>query len=109
MSSLCYGLTPFLSDELSRLHQILNSEGVVPGIAYRRNKVIFELVSYVNCLVGCVLSQRRDVVPLFVERCRSFMDSHPATPDYEKYYDVVLRYIAGVERVFGSTAPGAAS
>ena len=98
-----------MSDELSRLHQILNSEGVVPGIAYRRNKVIFELVSYVNCLIGCVLSQRRDVVPLFAERCRFFMDSHPAAPDYEKYYAMVRGYIAEVERVFGSTAPGAES
>jgi hypothetical protein len=98
-----------MSDELSRLHQILNSEDVVPGIAYRRSKAIFEFVSYVNCLIGCVLSQRRDVVPLFAKCCRVFMDGHPAAPDYEKYYDVVRGYISEVERVFGSTTPGAES
>jgi hypothetical protein len=89
-----------MSNELSRFHLILNSEGVVPALAYRRNKVIFELVSYVNCLMGCVLSQRRDVVPLWIRRCKLFLEQNPAQPDWEKYYGVVQNYIAEVEREF---------
>jgi hypothetical protein len=61
----------------------------------------------VNCLIGCVLSQRRDMVPLFAERCRVFMDSHPPAADHKRYYDVVRSYITEVGRVFGSTSPGA--
>jgi hypothetical protein len=98
-----------MSDELSRLHQILNSEDIVPGTAYRRNKVIFELVSYVNCLIGCVLSKRQDMIPLFTERCRVFMENHPAAPEHEKYYDAVRSYAAEVGRAVGSTSSGAGS
>jgi hypothetical protein len=54
-----------MSPELSRFHSILNSDPVVPEIVYRRNKVIYELVCYVNCLIGCVFSGRRDVMPIF--------------------------------------------
>jgi hypothetical protein len=90
--------------ELSRFHLILNSEELVPVMAYRRNKVIFELVSCVNCLLGCVLSQRRDVLPLWIQRCRAFLEQHPAPPEWAKYYAVVQDYIAEVEREFKFTA-----
>ena len=88
-----------MSPELSRLHSLLNSETVVPGIAYRRNKVVYELVCYVNCLIGCVLSGRRDVMPSFVHRCREFMSGH-TLPEHESYYAAVRSYLAEVEREF---------
>ncbi len=88
-----------MSPELSRLHSLLNSETVVPGIAYRRNKVLYELVCYVNCLIGCVLSGRRDVMPSFVHRCREFMSGHVLT-EHESYYSAVSSYLAEVEREF---------
>src|SRR4051812_6827421 len=89
-----------MDNELSRFHLILNSEELVPAMGYRRNAVIFELVSYVNCLLGCVLSQRRDVLPLWIKRCRAFLEQHPAQADSAKYYAVVQDYIAEVERAF---------
>jgi hypothetical protein len=88
-----------MSPELSRLHLLLNSEAVVPALSYRRNKVVYELVCYVNCLIGCVLSDRRDVMPVFVERCGEFIGSHPS-PEHAHYYSVVQDYLAEVERVF---------
>jgi hypothetical protein len=93
-----------MNNELARFHLILNSEELVPAMAYRRNKVIFELVSYVNCLLGCVLSQRRDVLPLWIQRCRALLEQHPAQADSAKYYAVVQDYIAEVEREFRFTA-----
>ena len=93
-----------MSDELLRFHLILNSESLVPARSYRRNVVLFELVSYVNCLLGCVLSQRRDVVPVWIRRCRDFMAQNPARPDWERYYVVVQDYIVKVEQEFKFTA-----
>ena len=78
---------------------MLNSEAVVPGIAYRRNKLVYELVCYVNCLIGCVLSDRRDVMPSFIHRGREFMGSH-ILPEHESYYSVVRSYLTEVEREF---------
>ena len=88
-----------MSPELSRLHSILNSEDVVPIIAYRRNKVIYELVCYVNCLIGCALSNRIDAMPIFVQRCRDFMDSNPLE-QHDHYYSVVCSYLTEIERIF---------
>ena len=88
-----------MTPELSRFHSLLNSEAIVPALAYRRNKVVYELVCYVNCLIGCVLSDRRDVMPLFIERCSQFIDSHPS-PEHDRYYSAVQDYLAEVERVF---------
>ncbi len=85
--------------ELSHLHSILNSEDLVPGVAYRRNKVLYELVCSTNCLIGCVLSERRDSMPVFVQRCREFMDSHPPA-EHDLYYSAVRRYLETVELAF---------
>jgi hypothetical protein len=78
-----------MNNGLSRFHQILNSDEVVPAKSYRRNKVIFELVSYLNCLSGCVLNERRDVVPPWIRRGKHFMEKPPAEPDWKKYYAIV--------------------
>jgi hypothetical protein len=88
-----------MNPELSRLHAILNSEGVVPSIAYRRNKVIYELVCYVNCLIGCALSNRIDAMPVFIQRCREFMDSNPLE-EHDNYYSVVRNYLTEIQRTF---------
>jgi hypothetical protein len=88
-----------MTSELSRLHSILNSEDLVPDVAYRRNKVLFEFVSYVNCLIGCVLSERRIMMPVFVQRCREFMDNQ-ASAEHDRYYSVVRSYLAAVEQTF---------
>jgi hypothetical protein len=93
-----------MNSELLRFHLILNSEELVPPVAYRRNVVIFELVRYVNCLLGCVLSQRRDVLPVWIRRCRAFIKQHPAQADWKKYYAAVRDYIAELEREFEFTA-----
>jgi hypothetical protein len=89
-----------LTPDLSRLHSLLNSKSVVPDIAYRRNKAVYELVCYVNCLIGCVLSDRGDAMPAFIRRSREFMDKHPPEA-YEQYYSVVRIYLAEVKQTFG--------
>jgi hypothetical protein len=88
-----------MTPELSRFHSLLNSETVVPDVAYRRNKVVYELVCYVNCLIGCVLSGRHEMMPIFVQRCREFMGSH-VLPDHDSFYSVVRSYLIEVEREF---------
>ena len=91
-----------MTSELSRLQSLLNREEILPATGYRRNKVIFELVTYVNCLIGCVLSERRDAVPLFVRRCRAFLKDNAPAGEFDSYYASVRSYIAQVEQAFGA-------
>jgi hypothetical protein len=83
---------------------MLNSQDLVPTAEYRRNKVTFELLSYVNCLLGCVLSGRRDVIPVWIRRCRDFMQQHPSQAECQRYYGVIQDYLTEVEREFKFTA-----
>jgi hypothetical protein len=88
-----------MTSELSRLHSLLNSEPIIPDAAYRRSKVVYELVCYVNCLIGCVLSGRKEAMPIFIQRCHEFMSSH-VLPEHENFYSVVRSYLAEVEYAF---------
>ncbi|MDR3377561.1 MAG: hypothetical protein P4M10_02665 [Verrucomicrobiae bacterium] len=88
-----------MTSELMRLQKILNREDVLPAVAYRRNVVIYELVCYINCLIGCVLSGRTDSMSAFIRRSGEFMDKHPAE-GYERYYSAARGYLAEVKHAF---------
>ncbi len=71
----------------------LNDPAVLPPSGYRRNHRHYELVSYVNCLVGCRISDNAEGTTLFEERIRQFIAANPATSDTARYYDAVQEYI----------------
>jgi hypothetical protein len=81
---------------LSTFHRQLNSAALVPEKAYRRNSTLYPLVSYVNNLLGAVLSENYEVVPLFVARAAEYMAGTAATEESGPYYSLVSRYLSHV-------------
>ncbi len=75
----------------------LNDPAVLPPHAYRRNHLTYELVTYVNCLVGCRISGNLEGASLFENRIRRFMVDHPQTPDVAAYYEVVAEYVRSAQ------------
>lgn len=75
----------------------LNSTEYLPASAYRRNHEIYELVSYVNGLIGCQISKNREGSSLFKSRVTEFVSRHPPGPDAEKYYELINKFIALVD------------
>lgn len=71
----------------------LNDPSVLPPLGYRRNHPHYELVGYVNCLVGCRISDNAEGAILFGERIKRFITDHPATPDTARYYEAVEDYV----------------
>lgn len=51
----------FQSDEIWKVIESINSEEFSPKLGFRRNKSIYELVCYVNNIIGCYLSKRSEV------------------------------------------------
>ena len=77
------------SSKVQELQLKLNSTEFMPRMAFRRNVVIYELVSYVNHATGCYLSRNWKVLSLFIERANIFIEEHPANEDSMKYYELV--------------------
>ena len=71
----------------------LNDPALLPPFGYRRNHHHYELVSYVNCLIGCRISGNAEGAALFEERIKRFIADHPLTPDAARYYDAVGDYV----------------
>jgi hypothetical protein len=67
----------------------LNAEESLPRFAYRRNAPIYPLVCTVNGIIGCYLSNNKDVISVLVERARLFMADNPANDDNLRYYELV--------------------
>ena len=89
-------------ERTNSIKERLNSEKLLPEGSYRRNKVIYELVCYVNCAIGAEISNRHSVVDLFCQRIDNFMETNPASADYERYYELVREYVSAIR---GRTAP----
>lgn len=72
----------------------LNAPEFLPPGAYRRNHEMYELICYVNCLIGCRLSGNSEGESVFKKRIQEYMDRHPPTGRVEKYYKIVSSYVA---------------
>lgn len=71
----------------------LNSTDYLPPMAFRRNNAIYELVGYVNCLIGCRISKNIEGEALFKSRIKQYLDSHPANTGCQAYYMLIAEYI----------------
>ena len=72
----------------------LNSADLLPAFAFRRNHEIYELVSYVNCLLGCRMAGNTEGEGIFKDRITRYMASHVPTPDVSNYYQLVSSYVS---------------
>ena len=77
---------------MSDLLRKLNSPEYLPPMAYRRNHSTFELVSYVNCFIGCRISSNADGEALFKEGIVKFFADHDSESNTE-YALMVKKYV----------------
>jgi hypothetical protein len=85
--------------QLHALQRELNRADLVPRHCYRRNKVHYELVCFVNNIIGLVLSDNYEVIPVFVGRALNHIKDFPATEETEIYYPLVTRYLEVISRI----------
>lgn len=79
---------------IKAFHAVLNSPGLVPEQCYRRNKVSYALVCYVNNIIGLFLSKNYEVIPVFIARAATHMTENPPSLGSEAYYAAAESYLA---------------
>lgn len=77
----------------SQIAERLNSAEILPATAFRRNHALYELVGYVNGLLGCRLARNTDGQGVFKDRITRYLDSHDPKPDEMPYYQLVRSYL----------------
>lgn len=78
--------------DISYFHKRLNSPEFIPPYGYRRDKCNWELVSYVNTLVACVLSDNHKGVDLFIGRAKWYIENNPPNNETSDYYALAESY-----------------
>ena len=76
--------------EISEFQKRLNSEEVLPPQAFRRDKFNYALVSYVNNVTGCYLSNNFKPIPVFIERALNNTENSGA--DCTEYKKLAFEY-----------------
>ncbi len=82
---------------IRELQKQLNSVDCAPARGYRRNVTVYALVSYVNNITGCYISQNYLPVELFISRARTHMEDFPASEQWSTYYKMVEEYLLVME------------
>ena len=82
--------------DLEDLHKRLNEADVLPQSSYRRNRHEYELVCYVNNMIGCCISRNHAALGLFRSRAEKFMDDNPTKPELHGYYALVRTYLTAI-------------
>jgi hypothetical protein len=81
-----------MSQTIQEIQAKLNTEQCLPRMAFRRDVSIYELVSYVNNITGCYISENYKPIYILVDRCKFFMECHKDS-SYKSYYELVTEYI----------------
>jgi hypothetical protein len=63
---------------------------------------MYELVSYVNGILGCELSENEDGLSVYIDRARAFLNdpsriSDSLRPETEQYFSLVRTYIDQIQ------------
>jgi hypothetical protein len=87
---------------LKAFHAVLNSPSLVPEQCYRRDKVSYLLVSYINNIIGLFLSKNYEVIPVFIARAATHMAENPPGASSVAYYRLAEKYLAQMSFFVGS-------
>lgn len=82
-------------------HQILNSDSEVPPRWYRRNAVEYELICYINNIIGCYLAHNYEAIPIFIQRCRRFLSRYTIKEKDIRYFEYISEYLLDLEALMG--------
>lgn len=85
--------------KLKAFHALLNHTDIVPEQAYRRNSLVYPLVSYLNNICGLYLSKNYEVIPIFIERAHNHMQELGASANSAAYYELASAYLRQVAYV----------
>ena len=80
-------------EEIEKLHQLLNDPKIINEKLYRRNKVGYEFVSYINHIIACYYSKNYDVMVIFLRRATKFLNSDNKKYLNQKYLSIAESYI----------------
>jgi hypothetical protein len=92
------------TDKLQAWFRVLNHEDSVPARGYRRDVREYALISYVNNIIGCYLSDNYHVIPIFIERARIHMKDHEANESTSAYYERVAQFLNDMESFISEKA-----
>ena len=85
-------------NETDRLQAALNAADVVEKGWYERSHIAYELVCYVNNVVGLRLAGNRERIPGLLDRAHGYLTRDDAARLNAPYRDAVLSYLRAVAR-----------
>jgi len=86
-----------ITQGINTLQKQLNAKQNIPDRGFRRNVSVYELISYVNNITGCYLSENMEPIPVFIERARQYMTENNAE-EQAQYHKLVSEYLLLMER-----------
>lgn len=92
-----------MSEEIDRQHALLNAEELVEPRWYDRNHKAYELVCYVNTVMGLYLAGHYEPIPAFLDRVHGYLSREDKAQVSERYRQVVEVYIRLVARALESS------
>lgn len=86
-----------MREEINQKHALLNAPGLVQSRWYDRNHKAYELICYVNTIMGLYLSGNYEAIPAFLDRVHGYLsreDKAQVTDAYRRAVDGYVRLIA---------------
>lgn len=87
----------FDNQKLFELAKELNTEQFLPDKAFRRDVVVHELVSCVNHMIACCISENVKPLPVLVSRARAFFEDNTGIVSNSDYFSKVYEFIEYLE------------
>jgi hypothetical protein len=92
------------TERLQAWFRVLNHTDSVPERGYRRDVREYALVSYVNNIIGCYLSENYKIIPVFIERAKNHMKDNKANEKTFAYYEKVSEFLNDMESFLSEKA-----
>lgn len=86
-----------MNSELEKMQKALNSKELCPRKGYRRDVPVYELVCYVNNIIGCYMSENFEPIKIFSDRAKIFIDDNKEDETNKEYFELVGRYLRLME------------
>lgn len=83
-------------------HAVLNAKDIVQPGWYHRNHIAYELVCYVNNIVGLYLSGNYPAIPVLLDRAHGYLNRDDKAQLNDQYRENVMSYLAAVAKVIAA-------
>lgn len=93
-----------LTAEIKKLQADLNAADVVEKGWYERSHIAYELVCYVNNIVGLSLAGNLERIPVLLDRAYGYLTRDDAARLNVAYRETVMRYLRAVAQFVAADA-----